>query len=186
MGRFVGSQAPSASGRIRPSSRFTRHQPPLAGFQARPRIFWSLSGLVSCASSGSGAVHHSPQEIVHVGQSLPEKNEVICSFFKKFLLSSPSTRVTRPLHFPPRANNRPGEVGSAGPAWGWGEERTPRAGGAARGWGARPLLRPDPRPPPPPTTPLPPSTNPGNARKVSSREGRPRSGAASSANNNSK
>lgn len=49
-------EAPSASGRIRPSSRFTSHQPPLAGFQARPRIFWFFSGLVSCASSGSGAV----------------------------------------------------------------------------------------------------------------------------------
>ena len=152
MGRFVGSQAPSASGRIRPSSRFTRHQPPLAGFQARPRIFWSLSGLVSCASSGSGAVHHSPQEIVHVGQSLPEENEVICSFFKKFLLSSPSTRVTRPLHFPPprKQQARRGGVGRAGVGMGRGANPTGRGGCPGVGCAPPSPPRSPPTAPPPP------------------------------------
>lgn len=102
-----------------------------------------------------------PRKLVHVGPGLPE-NEVISSFFI-FCRLSPSTRVNRASAVSARGN-------------------TPRQGGRRAGWGG--ARREDPRcsapasrghPPPPRGRPK--GELPGGSR---------RSGAARSANNNSK
>ena len=184
MGRFVGSPKREWKN----STLLAVHAPPaspgwVSGKTENFLVFFWFSFV---------CFHHSPQEIVHVGQSLPEENEVICSFLKKFFVAfSFNTSHPASALSPPRKQQaRQGGVGWAGVGMGRGANPTGR--GCCQGLGSAPPSPPRSLPstrslpPPPRPTPLPPSTNPGNARKVSSREGRPRSGAARSANNNSK
>ena len=116
-----------------------------------------------------------PRKLVHVGRSLPE-NEVICSFFIfcclfSFSTSHPASAVS------PRENKAREGVSRAG----WGKERGENPTG--RGCPGRPLAAPDLCPAPASRShPRLPRDRPKGELPV----GCPRSGAASSANNNSK
>lgn len=167
--------SPSAGGGLRPSSRHTRGSRttnlPLLGSGNAENFLVFIWFSFKCFQRQPSCSTTVPRKLVHVGRSLPE-NEVICSFFY-FLLplsfsTSPPASAVSPGAHTPRGGARPGRRGGGRR----GEGQDPRGGRFCPGVAPSPP-RPHPRLP----RARPKGELPG---------GRPRSGVARSANNNSK